>query len=213
MNRMQGRAIPVDPATGLPVAYPGQHHSHSHLHTHFHMYPREQQQLLALQAQGIDPAYLQAHPELAAAWRWHPEALMQLHGNGSRGVVSPEELTAHSPVHGLGSTPLDRQLQQQLLLSQHTKYHQQIQQQQLLAQEEYLRHFRQQQHEMQFKQRLEEASINEHYLASHMRGKEHRNLQSPSQLDNVVKKNYNSSGGYTSPPKMPGFNVIHVPDD
>ena len=222
MNRMQGRAIAVDPISGLPVAYPGQHHSHSHLHTHFHMYPHEQQ-LRALQAQGIDPAYLQAHPELAAAWRnqaalWHPEALMHhLHGNGARGMISPEELTAHSPIHGLGSTPLDRQLQQQLFLSQHSKFHQQAalqqqqQQQQLLAQEDYMRQFRQHQHELQIKQRMEEVTITEHYLANCMRGKEHRNLQSPSQLDNVVKKSLDSSGAYTSPSKRPV--TIDLSDD
>lgn len=214
MNRVQGRGITLDPITGLPVQFPGQHHSHSHLHTHFHMYPHEQ--LRALQAQGIDPAYLQAHPELLA-WRnpaavWPPEALMHLHGNGARGMISPEELSAHSPIHGLGSTPLDRQLQQQLFLSQQSKYHQQALQQQqqqlLLDYEAQMRHFRHH-HELQMKQRLEEASLNERYLA--MRGKEQRNLQSPSQLENVVKKSLDSSGAYTSSSKRPI--MIELNDD
>lgn len=216
MNRVQGRGITLDPVTGLPVSYPGQHHSHSHLHTHFHMYPHEQQ-LRVLQAQGIDPSYLQSHQDIALAWRnsaalLHPEALMHLHGNGSRGMVSPEELSAHSPIHALGSTPLDRQLQQQLFLNQQSKLHQQaLHQQQLFLSQEHeakMRHLRHH-HELQLKQRLEEANINERYLA--MRSKEQRNLQSPSQLENVVKKNLDSSGAYTSPSKRPI--TIELSDD
>lgn len=220
-----GRSMVLDPVTGLPVPL-GNHHSHSHMHTHFHIHPHEQQQMqlqaaaaaAAASANMDRAAYLQAqaqahaaqtHPGIAA-WRnqqlmWqHPE-LMQLHASG----MSPAEEHAHGgAIHGLGSTPLDRQLQQQLLLSQHSKYHQQHSlQQQLMQQEEsYLRHLRHHQ-DMQLKQRLEEAaSGSDPYNV--FRKEQHRNLQSPSQLDNVVKKNLETgSSSYVSPGKKPPVTI------
>ncbi|XP_001637021.3 arginine-glutamic acid dipeptide repeats protein [Nematostella vectensis] len=215
LKNAAARGIPIDPVTGLPVGYPN-HHSHSHMHTHFHIHPHEQQlqaaQAAAAAANMDRAAYLQSHPGLAAwrnqqllAWQQHPE-LMQLHGGA---LVSPEDHPhAAAGIHGLGSTPLDRQLQQQLLMSQQSKYSHPLQQQQHLhAQEEaYLRHLRH--HEMQLKQH--EASTNEAFMSTLFR-KEHRNLQSPSQLDNVVKKNLDSTGTYTSPSKKPV--TIDLSDD
>lgn len=193
-----GRVI-TDPVTGLQY-YGPQQHSHSHLHTHFHIHPHEQQHLQNLQAanlSAIDQAYLQ-HPGISA-WRnhpslWHNPELLHLHGSGARGMF-PEEL-AHAavPVHGLGSTPLDRQLQQQLMMTQQSKYHAQH----LLPHEEFMRCLRQ---HNRTQQRLE-SEKNDHWLPSILK-KDHRNLQSPSQLENVVKKNLDSSGVYSSPSKKP----------
>lgn len=207
-----GRVLATDPVSDLQY-YGPQHHSHSHLHTHFHIHPHEQQQHLqnlhaAANLSNIDQAYLQ-HPGLTA-WRNHPSLwqhpeLTHLHGNSARGIF-PEEL-AH--VHGLGSTPMDRQLQQQLLLSQQNKYHSQQQQHHMLAQhEEFMRYCRQ---HNRAHQRLESEKINDHFLTSLFK-KEHRNLQSPSQLDNVVKKSLDSSGSYTSPSKKPPV-TIDLSDD
>lgn len=201
-----GRVLTTDPVTGLQY-YGPQHHSHSHLHTHFHIHPHEQQHLQNLQAAAnlspIDQAYLQ-HPGLSA-WRNHPSLwqhpeFLHLHGNSARGIF-PEEL-AH--VHGLGSTPLDRQLQQQLMLSQQSKYHPQH----MAAHEEFMRCWRQ---HNRAQQRLESDKMNDHFLSSLFK-KEHRNLQSPSQLDNVVKKSMDSSGVYTSPSKKPPV-TIDLSDD
>lgn len=216
-----GRPLVVDPATGLPVPL-GNHHSHSHMHTHFHIHPHEQQQMqlqaaaaaAAASANMDRAAYLQAqaqahaaqtHPGIAA-WRnqqllWqHPELM---HASG----MSPVEEHAHGgAIHGLGSTPLDRQLQQQLFLSQQSKYHQQhTLQQQLMQQEEsYLRHLRHHQ-DMQLKQRLEEAaSGGDPY---NLFRKEHRNLPSPSQLDSVVRKTEAGSSSYVSPGKKPPVTI------
>ncbi|XP_074624808.1 uncharacterized protein LOC141883279 isoform X1 [Acropora palmata] len=203
-----GRVLPNDPVSELQY-YGPQHHSHSHLHTHFHIHPHEQQHLQNLQAAGnmsnIDPAYLQ-HPVLAA-WRNHPSLwqhseLMHLHGNSARSIF-PEEL-AH--VQGLGSTPLDRQLQHQLLLNQQSKYH--SQQQHMLAQQEE-RYWRQ--HNRSAQQRLESEKMNDHVISSLFK-KDHRNLQSPSQLENVVKKSLDSTGAYTSPSKKPPV-TIDLSDD
>lgn len=204
-----GRVLTTDPVTGQ-VYYGPQQHSHSHLHTHFHIHPHEQQHLQNLQAanlSALDQAYLQ-HPGLSA-WRNHPSLwqhpeLMHLHGNSARGIF-PEEL-AHAavPVHGLGSTPLDRQLQQQLMMSQQSKYHPQH----LLAHEEFMRCWRQ---HNRVQQRLESEKMNDRLLSNFLK-KEHRNLQSPSQLDNVVKKSMDSSGVYSSPSKKPPV-TIDLSDD
>ena len=202
-----GRVLATDPVTGLQY-YGPQQHSHSHLHTHFHIHP-EQQHLQNLQAaanmSAIDQAYLQ-HPGLST-WRNHPSLwqhpeLLHLHGNGARGIF-PEEL-AHLPVHGLGSTPLDRQLQQQLIMSQQNKYYPQH----MLAHEELMRCWRQ---HNRVQQRLESEKLNDHLMSNLFR-KEHRNLQSPSQLDNVVKKSMDSSGVYSSPSKKPPV-TIDLSDD
>lgn len=204
-----GRVLTTDPVTGLQY-YGPQQHSHSHLHTHFHIHPHEQQHLQNLQAaaaanlSSVDQAYLQ-HPGLSA-WRNHPSLwqypeFFHLHGNNARGIF-PEEL-AH--VHGLGSTPLDRQLQQQMMMNQQSKYHPQH----MLAHEELLMRCWRQQNRAQ--QRLESEKMNDHLLSSLFK-KEHRNLQSPSQLDNVVKKSMDSSGVYTSPSKKPPV-TIDLSDD
>ena len=198
-----GRVLTTDPVTGQQY-YGPQQHSHSHLHTHFHIHPHEQQHLQNLQAaaatnlSSVDQAYLQ-HPGLSA-WRNHPSLwqypeFFHLHGNNARGIF-PEEL-AHA--HGLGSTPLDRQLQQQMMLSQQSKYHPQH----MLAHEEFMRCWRQ---HNRAQQRLESEKMNDHLLSSLFK-KEQRNLQSPSQLDNVVKKSMDSSGVYTSPSKKPPVTI------
>lgn len=209
------RVLTTDPVTGLQY-YGPQQHSHNHLHTHFHIHPHEQQHLQNLQQQAaanqlsaLDQAYLQ-HPGLSA-WRnhpslWQPPELLHLHGNSARGIY-PEEL-AHAavPVHGLGSTPLDRQLQQQLMMSQQSKYHHP--QQHILAHEEFMRCWRQ---HNRAQQRLESEKMNEHLLSNFFK-KEHRNMQSPSQLENVVKKSMDSSGVYSSPSKKPPV-TIDLSDD
>ncbi|XP_058967313.2 arginine-glutamic acid dipeptide repeats protein isoform X1 [Pocillopora verrucosa] len=203
-----GRVLTTDPATGLQY-YGPQQHSHSHLHTHFHIHPHEQQQhlqnLQAASLSALDQAYLQ-HPGLTS-WRnnpalWqHPE-LMHLHGNNARGIF-PEELAA-LPVHALASTPFDRQLQQQLIMSPQSKYHPQH----MLAHEEFMRYCRQQN---RAQQRLESEKMNDHFLSNIFK-KEHRNLQSPSQLENVVKKSLDSSGMYSSPSKKQPV-TIDLSDD
>lgn len=222
-NASSSRNLVIDPTTGYPVSL-GNLHSHSHMHTHFHIHPLEQQQLQAqAQAQAAAAAnmdraaYLQAQAQAQAAqhpglaWRnqqllWqHPE-LMQLHANG---MISPVDEHAHgASIHGLGSTPLDRQLQQHVLLSQHSKYHHHSALQQL-QEESYIRHLRHQQ-ELQMKQRLEDGATSESYLSNIFR-KDSRNLQSPSQLDNVVKKSLESTGAYVSPTKKPV--TIDLSDD
>lgn len=223
-NAAGGGRLVLDPVTGLPVQL-GNHHSHSHMHTHFHIHPHEQQQMqlqaaaaaAAASANMDRAAYLQAqaqahaaqtHPGIAALrnqqllWQ-HPE-LMQLHAAG----LSPVEEHAHgASIHGLGSTPLDRQLQQQLLLNQHSKYHHSAAlQQQLMQEESYMRHLRYHQ-DMQLKQRLEDAASGNDPYGGVFR-KDHRNLQSPSQLDNVVKKNLESgSSTFVSPSKKPPVTI------
>lgn len=186
----------TDPLTGLPCGYLPQHHNHSHQHTHFHIHPHEQH-LRALQAKNLSTYDMyQQHPGL---WRnhpllWQPQELMHAHGGGSqhRGLMSAED-HASGHMHGLGSTLLDRQLQKQLLMNQQSKYHQQV------LQDEYLRQFRHQQ-DLEMKQRMEEAKLGDSYMSSLFR-KESRSLQSPSQLENVVKKSLDSSGTYSSPQK------------
>lgn len=197
-----GRVLTTDPVTGLQY-YGPQQHSHSHLHTHFHIHPHEQQHLQNLQAanlSALDQAYLQ-HPGLTT-WRNHPwqhPDLMHLHGNSARGIF-PEEVAA-LPVPGIGSTNLDRhQLQQQLIMSQHNKYHPHV-----LAHEELMRYYR------PHSRRLESDKMNDHFFANILK-KEHRNLQSPSQLENVVKKSLDSSGMYSSPSKKPPV-TIDLSDD
>lgn len=219
-NASSSRNLVLDPTTGYPVSL-GNLHSHSHMHTHFHIHPLEQQQLQAqAQAQAAAAAanmdraaYLQAQAQAAQhpglVWRnqlWqHPE-LMQLHANG---MISPVDEHAHgASIHGLGSTPLDRQLQQHVLLSQHSKYHHHSALQQL-QEENYIRHLRHQQ-ELQMKQRREDGANSESYLSNLYR-KDSRNLQSPSQLDNVVKKSLESTGAYVSPTKKPV--TIDLSDD
>lgn len=204
-----GRVLTTDPLTGLQY-YGPQQHSHSHLHTHFHIHPHEQQHLQNLQAanlSALDQAYLQ-HPGLTH-WRNHPSLwqhpeLMHLHGNSARGIFPEEIAHAALPVHGLGSTPLDRQLQQQLMMSQQSKYHPQH----MLAHEEFMRYCR---HHNRAQQRLESEKMNDHLLSNIFK-KEHRNLQSPSQLENVVKKSLDSSGMYSSPSKKPPV-TIDLSDD
>ena len=207
-----GRVI-TDPLTGLQY-YGPQQHSHSHLHTHFHIHPHEQrlQSLQAANLAALDQAYLQ-HPGLTA-WRNHPSLwqhpeLLHLHGNAARGMFSDELAHAAVPVHGLGSTPMDRQLQQQLMLTQQSKYHQHSSyQQQVMAQDELVRCWRQHKREQH---RVESQKINDHFLSNLFR-KEPRNLQSPSQLENVVKKSLDSSGVYSSPQKKTPV-TIDLSDD
>ena len=48
--------------------------------------------------------------------------------------------------------------------------------------------------------------MNDHLLSNILK-KEHRNLQSPSQFENVVKKSLDSSGVYSSPSKKPPVTI------
>ena len=77
----------------------------------------------------------------------------------------------------------------------------------MLAHEEFMRYCRQQN---RAQQRLESEKMNDHFL--NIFKKEHRNLQSPSQLENVVKKSLDSSGMYSSPSKKQPV-TIDLSDD
>lgn len=78
----------------------------------------------------------------------------------------------------------------------------------MLAHEEFMRYYRQQN---RAQQRLESEKMNDHFLPTIFK-KEHRNLQSPSQLENVVKKSLDSSGMYSSPSKKQPV-TIDLSDD
>ena len=191
-------ALVSDPLSAMYAGgYLPQHH-HSHQHTHFHIHPHDQH-MRALQAQNLNAA---THDAAAAAYQhpglWHNHPLLwqsqHSHGNSLQQRSLLAAADDHGHVHGLGSTPLDRQLQQQMLLSQQNK------QRYALMHEDYLRQWR---HDLELKQRLEEAQLSDAYAAGMFgRSKDaSRSRQSPSQLDNVVKKSLDSSGAYSSPQK------------